>query len=236
MFNRFCSPMKARNRAAAALAGVWLALAALPALAQFADMGALTQRGVPVEATAENGVLAQERAFTAGRRAAWNRIQGMVSTTRRPSDAELDIMVRSIVIEDEITGPQRYAGRLTIQFDPEAVRNFAEGNEVRAAVLPSGAAQEAPVRVTPPTPILVTLEAVARYASVNDWLEIRRRATAAGVGLEVVGISTDRARLKLGLRVPLGLAPEALGQHGLILSPGTGASHDQWRLGLAGRS
>jgi hypothetical protein len=77
---------------------------------------------------------------------------------------------------------------------------------------------------------------VARYASLNDWLEIRRRATAAGVKLDVVGISADRARLKLGLRVPVGLAPEALGQHGLRLAPGTGAPNDQWRLGLAGRS
>ncbi len=199
-------------------------------------MGALTQRGVPAEATAENGVIAQERAFTAGRRAAWDRIQGMFSSARRPSDAELDRMVRSIVIEQENTSPQRYVGRLTIQFDAEAVRNFAEGGEVRAATLPSATTSEAPAPVTPPTPILATLEVVARYASLNDWLEIRRRATLAGVKLDVVGISTDRARLQLGFRVPVGLAPEVLGQHGLRLAPGSGAINDQWRLGLAGRS
>jgi len=221
---------------AAAFASFWLLLAAPPALAQIADMAALTQRGVPADATAENGVVAQERAFTAGRRAAWDRIQGMFNTARRPTDAELDRMVRSIVIEQETTSPQRYSGRLTIQFDPESVRSFVEGGEVQAATQSAGPAPDAPVRVTPPTPILTTLEAVARYGSLNEWLEIRRRATAAGVKLDVVGISTDRARLKLGLRIPVGLAPEALGQHGLRLAPGTGAANDQWRLGLAGRS
>jgi hypothetical protein len=232
-----CSWWKAgRDRAVLAFASCWLALGAPSALAQFSDIGALTQRGVPAEATAENGVVAQERAFAAGRRTAWDRIQGMVTTTRRPSDAELDRMVRSIVIEQETTGPQRYTGRLTIQFDAEAVRGFAEGGEVRAATQPSGTSQDAPANVTPATPILATLEAVARYETLNEWLEIRRRVTAAGVKLDVVGITTDRARLNLGLRVPVGMAPEALGHHGLRLAPGTGAANDQWRLGLAGRS
>jgi hypothetical protein len=236
MLNRHSWWMAGRNHVAAAFASFWLLLAAPPALTQTAEPGALTQRGVPADATAENGVVAQERAFTAGRRAAWDRIQGMFSTPRRPTDAELDRMVRSIVIEQEITSPQRYSGRLTIQFDPESVRSFVEGGEVQTATQPAGPAPEAPVHVTPPTPVLATLEAEARYGSLNEWLEIRRRATAAGVRLDVVGISTDRARLRLGLRVPVGLAPEALGQHGLRLAPGTGAANDQWRLGLAGRS
>jgi hypothetical protein len=228
--------MAGRKHVAAAFASFWLSLAALPAFAQFSDMGALTQRGVPAQATAENGVVAQERAFAAGRRAAWDRIQGMVNAPRRPTDAELDRMVRSIVIEQETTGPQRYTGRMTIQFDAEAVQSFAEGGEVRAATLPSGIASEAPANVTPPTPVLASLEATARYGSFNEWLEIRRRVVAAGAKLDVMAITTDRAHLNLGLRVPVGIAPETFGQHGLQLTPGTGAQNDQWRLGLAGRS
>ena len=221
---------------AAAFASFWLSLAALPALAQFSDMGALTQRGVVAEATAENGVVAQERAFAAGRRSAWDRIQGMVNAPRRPTDAELDRMVGSIVIEQETTGPQRYSGRLTIRFDADAVQSFAEGAEVRAATLPSGIASEASAHVTPPTPVLASLEATARYGSFNEWLEIRRRVVAAGAKLDVMAITTDRAHLSLGLRVPVGIAPETFGQHGLQLTPGTGTQNDQWRLGLAGRS
>jgi hypothetical protein len=221
---------------AAACASFWLSLLALPALAQFADMGALTQRGVVAEATAENGVVAQERAFAAGRRSAWDRIQGMVNAPRRPTDAELDRMVRSIVIEQETTGPQRYSGRLTIQFDADAVQSFSEGAEVRAATLPSGTASESPISMTPATPILGSLEATARYASLNEWLEIRRRVVAAGARLDVMAITIDRAHLNIGLRVPIGIAPETFGQHGLQLTRGSGAQNDQWRLGLAGRS
>jgi hypothetical protein len=228
--------MAGRKHVAAAFASFWLSLAALPALAQFSDMGALTQRGVVAEATAENGVVAQERAFAAGRRSAWDRIQGMVNAPRRPTDAELDRMVGSIVIEQETTGPQRYSGRLTIQFDADAVQSFAEGAEVRAATLPSGIASEASAHVTPPTPVLASLEATARYGSFNEWLEIRRRVVAAGAKLDVMAITTDRAHLSLGLRVPVGIAPETFGQHGLQLTPGTGTQNDQWRLGLAGRS
>ncbi|MCA3322592.1 MAG: hypothetical protein INF75_09570 [Roseomonas sp.] len=228
--------MPGRKHAAAAFASFWLCLAALPAFAQFSDMGALTQRGVPAEATAENGVVAQERAFAAGRRTAWDRIQGMINTTRRPSDAELDRMVRSIVIEQETTGPQRYSGRLTIQFDAEAVQSFVEGSEIRAATLQSGTAPEAPISITPAAPIMVTLDAVARYGSLNEWLEIRRRLAIAGARLDVVGITTDRARVQLGLRVPVGMATETFAQNGLRLARGTGAPNDQWRLGLAGRS
>jgi len=228
--------MAGRKHVAAAFASFWLGLAALPALAQFSDMGALTQRNVAAEATAENGVVAQERAFAAGRRTAWDRIQGMVNAPRRPTDAELDRMVRSIVIEQETTGPQRYSGRLTIQFDSEAVQSFAEGGEVRAATLPVGTAPEAPISFTPATPVLASLQATARYGSLNEWLEIRRRLAAAGAKLDVLAITTDRAHLNLGLRVPVGVAPEAFGQHGLQLVPGTGTRNDQWRLGLAGRS
>jgi hypothetical protein len=228
--------MVGKKHVVAAFASFWLVLASLPAAAQISDTRALTQRGVPAQATAENGVVAQERAFAAGRRTAWDRIQGMVNAPRRPTDAELDRMVRSIVIEQETTGPQRYAGRLTIQFDAEAVQSFAESGEVRTATRPSRTASEAQGNVTPPTPVLASLEATARYGSFNEWLEIRRRVVAAGAKLDVMAITTDRAHLNLGLRVPVGLAPETFGQHGLQLAPGTGTRNDQWRLGLAGRS
>jgi hypothetical protein len=228
--------MAGKKHVAAAFASFWLVLASLPAAAQISDMRALTQRGVSAEATAENGVVAQERAYAAGRRTAWDRIQGMVNAPRRPTDAELDRMVRSIVIEQETTGPQRYTGRMTIQFDAEAVQSFAEGGQVRAATLPSGIASEAPAHVTPPTPVLASLEATARYGSLNEWLEIRRRLVAAGAKLDVMAITTDRAHLNLGLRVPVGLAQEIFAQSGLQLVPGTGTRNDQWRLGLAGRS
>jgi hypothetical protein len=200
-----------------------------------AGLGAIQRYG-RADAARRGGGSNQERAFAAGRRTAWDRIQGMVNAPRRPTDAELDRMVRSIVIEQENTGPQRYSGRLTIQFDADAVQSFAEGAEVRAATLPSGTASESPISNTPATPVLASVEATARYASLNEWLEIRRRVVAAGARLDVMAITIDRAHLNIGLRIPIGLAPETFGQHGLQLTRGSGAQNDQWRLGLAGRS
>ncbi len=112
-------------------------LAAAPAAAQYAaspyrtapplaapapDIN-LTQRGIPAEATAENGVLARERALAAGRRTAWERAlseAGLPPTTL--SDDRIEDLVASIVIEQERILPTRYTGRITVVFNPNRVR------------------------------------------------------------------------------------------------------------------
>ncbi len=58
----------------------------------------------------------------------------------------------------------------------------------------------------------------------------------ASARLDVVAISTDRARLRLGLRAPPAVAAEEFARQGLTLSPGSGAPGDAWRVGLAGRT
>ena len=86
-----------------------------------------TQRGVPAEATAENGVIARERAFVAGRRAAWERIASAAGVTRTLSDQQIESMVTSIIIEEERTSPTRYTGRITVNFNPGRVRAITGG-------------------------------------------------------------------------------------------------------------
>ena len=87
-----------------------------------------------------------------------------------------------------------------------------------------------------PVPAAATIEAVALYGSLNEWLELRRRLTGAAARLDVVAISTDRARLRLGLRAAPAVVAEELAGQGITLSPGSGAPGDAWRVGLAGRS
>ncbi|TDG02636.1 hypothetical protein E2C05_32490, partial [Paracraurococcus ruber] len=83
----------------------------------------LTQQGVPAEATAENGVLARERALAAGRRAAFQRMVSEAGVTAPSlSDAQIEDLVNSIVIEQERTSPSRYSGRITVNFDGNRVR------------------------------------------------------------------------------------------------------------------
>jgi hypothetical protein len=232
---------RGQNHAAALIATALLALAqpAAPRAQEAPAAISATQRGVPAEATAENGVIARERAFTAGRRAAWERIATAAGVTRQLSDAQIESMVTSIIIEEERTSPTRYAGRITVNFNPGRVRAItggagtAEGGAGTPAPGGAGASPDAP---RPSGPAAATVDAVALYGSLAEWLEIRRRLVANAARLEVVAISTDRARLRLGLRAPPAVAAEELARQGLTLTPGSGAPGDAWRVGLAGRS
>jgi hypothetical protein len=240
--NHAARPAATAPRGALA-AALLLALAGMvatpgPARAQEGAAVSYSQRGVPAEATAENGVIARERAFTAGRRAAWERIASAAGVTRQLSDAQIEAMVTSIIIEEERTSPTRYTGRITVNFNPSRVRavtggaGTAEGTPGAAPSAPG----EAPPRPVAPQAAAATIEAVVLYGSLNEWLEIRRRLVANTARLEVVAISTDRARLRLGLRAPPAVAAEELARQGLAMTPGSGAPGDAWRVGLAGRS
>jgi hypothetical protein len=232
-------PARARgkNHAAAILATVMLACA-LPGAPRAQEAPAAvsySQRGVPAEATAENGVIARERAFVAGRRAAWDRIASAAGVTRQLSDSQIEGMVTSIIIEEERTSPTRYTGRITVNFNPGRVRAITGGTGTAEGTAPATPGDPAP-RPVPAGPAAATIEAVALYGSLNEWLEIRRRLVANTARLEVVAISTDRARLRLGLRAPPAVAAEDLARQGLTMTPGSGAPGDAWRVGLGGRS
>ncbi|SDB72790.1 hypothetical protein [Belnapia rosea] len=185
----------------------------------------LTQRGIPAEASAENGVLARERALAAGRRTAWERA---LSEAGLPpvnlSDQRLEDMVRSIVIEQERTAPTRYTGRITVVFDPNRVRSALGGNVTVPGAAPPPVAASAPASNW--------VEAVAIYRSMGEWLELQRRLRGAPpvASVDIQGIAVDAARLRLGLRAPAPEAAALLAAIGIALEP----AGPSWRLGLAG--
>ncbi|WP_137125622.1 hypothetical protein [Roseomonas sp. HF4] len=230
---------RGKNHAARLLATVLLGLAVTIPAARAQEEAPATvsyvQRGVPAEATAENGVIARERALASGRRAAWDRIASAAGVSRSLTDAQIEAMVASIVIEEERTSPTRYSGRITVNFVPSRVRAVTGGAAAAEAGQGTPPGGEAPSRPPPPVVPTATVEAVALYGSLNEWLELRRRL-AASARLEVVAISTDRARLRLGLRGAPAVAAEELARQGVSLVPGSGAPGDAWRVGLAGRT
>lgn len=231
---------RGKNHAARLLATVLLGLAVTIPAARAQEEAPATvsyvQRGVPAEATAENGVIARERALASGRRAAWERIASAAGVSRSLTDGQIEAMVASIIIEEERTSPTRYSGRITVNFVPSRVRAVTGGAaaaEAGQGTPPGGG--DSPSRPPPPVAPTATVEAVALYGSLNEWLELRRRL-AASARLEVVAISTDRARLRLGLRGAPAVAAEELARQGVSLVPGSGAPGDAWRVGLAGRT
>lgn len=207
-----------------------------------------TQQGVPAEATAENAVLARERALASGRRIAWERLvaEAGVPGGVPLSDSQIEQMVSSIVIEQERITPTRYAGRITVNFNPSRVRSILAG---RAPGLPPAPPSEEPPPIaarpgaSPGGPASNWLEVVATYRSMAEWLELRRRLGAAApvASVAIQGIATDRARLRLGLRAPPPVAAEELAALGVVLQPaamaaaaGMRPSGETWRVGLAG--
>ncbi|MES2713210.1 MAG: hypothetical protein V4653_16645 [Pseudomonadota bacterium] len=183
-----------------------------------------SQRGVPAEATAENGVVARDRALASARRIAWGRVAGD-SAARSLSDSQIEALVESIVIEEERTGPTRYTGVVTVNFRRSGSQAVLSGVDPSTALAPRS------------TATVATVEAVARFGGLTEWLEIRRRLVAAPevARIEVVAIAIDRARLRIALRSAPVAAAEGLATGGIELTPQSGAP-DAWRVGLAGRS
>jgi hypothetical protein len=198
------------------------------------------QRGVPAEATAADGVVARERALAAGRRAAWERLAAEIGAPRNLSDAQIEGLVDSIIIEEERTTPTRYSGRLTVNFNPGRVRaqtgaGPVTGNAVGGGFGGTAAADPGAMRRAL-GPAVATVDAVARFESLGEWLELRRRLMAAPevARLDIVAISVDGARLRLGLRAaPVAAAEGLLHGAGVALAPGAGPTGAGWQVGLA---
>lgn len=184
----------------------------------------LVQRGVPAEATAENAVQARERAHAAARRTAWQRLAAATGATQNPSDSQLESMVSALIVEEERITGTRYVGRLTVQFASGTAGLSRSGS---GGVNIPGAPQPAA-----PSAAVASVQAATQFGSLREWLELRRRLGAAeGVAnVEILAISPDAARLRLGLR---GRPEEA---QGALLSAGVwmdGSQGPDWRIGLA---
>lgn len=203
-----------------------LCLAAAPAGAQDSP---LVQRDVPAEATAENAVVARERALAAGQRLAYERMAAQLGLPRGLSDAQIEAQVASLVIESERVTPRGYAARITVNFrQPGSARAPAgpgEGPQVAGAV--PGAATAA------------TVDAIARYRSFPEYAELQRRlkASPAVSRVEVVTVAGDMARLRVSLRSQPMDAVSTLADGGVaLMPPGTETpQREGWRLGLGGR-
>jgi hypothetical protein len=236
---------KNHGGAAAAIAALslWLLVAptsplhaqALPPLpaSPAAGESPLVQRNVPAEATAENAVVARDRALIAGQRVAYERLASQMGLATGLSDSQIEGLVQSIVIESERVTTNRYTGRITVNFNPARIAGGA-------AAAAGGAAGQAPGQpgARPGAPAVTTVDAVARYGSFREWLELNRRlkASAQVAGVEVVTISGQMARLRVGLRSDAASAAADMAAGGLALGPAPmGAPPGEgWRLSLAG--
>ncbi|WP_158537278.1 hypothetical protein [Humitalea rosea] len=187
-----------------------------------------SQTGIAAEATAENAVLARENGRAAASRSAWARLAAEMGLPPA-TDSQIEQMIDSVIVEQERTTRTSYTGRLTVNFNPRRVQAFA-GRGPSSPPDPTLAGTPAYV------PAASYLEVTTQYSGMQEWLELRRRllASASVSQVDVLTISVDRARLRLGLRVPAAQVAQDLVPAGLSLAPG-GRPGDGWRVGLAGR-
>jgi hypothetical protein len=195
-----------------------LALLAPPA---FGQGDPLVQRGVPAEATAENAVVARDRALAAGQRLAYERMADAMGLPRSASDAEIEARIASLVIESERVTARGYSARITVNFRPPG--------EAGGPRLPR------PLPPSPTAPAIASIEASARFRSVGEYAEYARRLAAnpAVARAELISVSAQHARWRLALRVQPEAAPEQLAGSGLTL--GEPDPREGWRLGLGAR-
>jgi len=189
-----------------------------------ADPGAFTQRGVAAEANAENAVVARDRALANGQRLAWQRLAGEIGADPAASDAQIDLLVDSLVIEQERSTRTGYAARVTVVFNRGRVEDFMAGRAVSRPAAPGALG-----------PSVASIEATARHASLGEWLELRRRLAQHPqvARVEILALSTDSARLRLALRAAPALAAGELSAAGFAVTTDAGPG---WRIALGPRS
>ena len=141
-----------------ALAAAVLGLLALtsPGHAQTPDASVFRVSGIPVDTTAADAVTARRQALLEGQRAGLEqllrRLVPAEEVSRLPAVGNLNIehYVQNFEIADEELSATRYLAKLTVSYDPQAVRDllrseglaFAETPSVPVVVLPVYAAPE----------------------------------------------------------------------------------------------
>jgi len=255
--HHFRRPRAIHGGRGAGMRGIGAALAlllmggAFPALAQ--DDPAV-QRGVAAEATAANAVLAKDRALANARRTAYQRFAAATGRDPNASDSTIESLVSSMVVEQERSTLNGYSGRYTVRFRGAggggAPRNTdtasAGAGSSGGAVPPLGGPVATPSSLPPGTPPILPLtsyvEAGTSFRSFDEWLALRRRLLAQpSVGsVDILAISTEGARLRIGLRAPPGVAAQEMAGGGVALmqaQPVAGMplpAGPAWRVGLAG--
>jgi hypothetical protein len=193
------------------------------------DGNPLVQRDVPAEATAENAVVARDRALAAGQRIAYERMAAQLGMPRSLPDQQIEALVSSLVIESERITPRGYVARITVNFRPPGTLrgplSVNEGPEVAGGV-PAGRGA-------------TSIEALASYRSFAEYAALKRQlaASPAVARVEVLTVAGDRATLRIALRREVGEAAGLLADRGVQLTPANSdpTSREGWRLSLGGR-
>ncbi|MCR0983052.1 hypothetical protein [Roseomonas populi] len=252
-YGRGAGLRRAIRRAALVLAlmGGQAAASVAISTAALAQDDPAVQRGVPAEATAANAVLAKERAIANAQRIAYQRYAAAIGRDPNASQSTIESLVTSMVVEQERSTLNGYSGRYTIRFRGAASSSSGASASAGTGSAPSAGrasssdnAAYVPPSGPPLNPMTALLDARTSFRSLEEWLALRGRLLAQpSVGsVEILAISTEGARLRIGLRSPPGVAAQELAAGGIALVPAQPpvagvpgpAPGSDWRVGFAG--
>jgi hypothetical protein len=154
-----------------ALAAAVLGLLALasPGLAQNPDASVFRVSGIPVDATAADAVAARRQALLDGQRAGLERLLRRLVPAEEAShlppvgNLNVEHYVQNFEIADEELSATRYLAKLTVSYDPEAVRDLLRSEGLAAAETPS-----VPIVVLP---VYVAPDGARLWPDNNPWWE-----------------------------------------------------------------
>lgn len=181
------------------LAAALLALAAA-AGAQTVDRtaapgDAFTVSGVPVDVTAENAVAAREQALDQGQREGLVRLLRRLTATedhgRLPAVAGLPLerYVRNFEVAGERLSTTRYIARLTVSYDPTAVRDLLRESRVAFAQTLSEPLLVLPLYETPDGGLLLWQEGNPWWQA---WAETMDRESLLRLQLPLGDLDDER--------------------------------------------
>jgi hypothetical protein len=195
------------------------ALIVLAGLAAPASADVFTVRGVEVDVNAANASESRRQAIAAGQlEAAQRLIERLTREADRFNAPPLDAaraarLVAGFNIDEErLIGGTRYVGRLTVEFDPGAVRNLLEAYEV-----PYVLSTARPAVVVP----LWRENGEMRLWQNNPWLEVWAAAGASDELIPVITPSGDFMDLSAvtaeqAARVDLGALERLASNYGAV--------------------
>lgn len=172
-----------------AICAAFCAFFVSPAAAQTGRGDIFLVSGVRVDQTAPDGAQARTQGMAAAQRVGFERLARRITsaedqarlTIPRPDDASLNLLVRSVDVEEERRSGTRYIGRFAVRFDPNGVRTAlqAAGFQVLEA---RGA------------PVLVVTQPVVADGAADVWLQAWQQGGFGGELLPVtVAAPTARA-------------------------------------------
>jgi Uncharacterized protein conserved in bacteria (DUF2066) len=161
-------------------------------------------RDVAVDATAENGMAARDKAIAQGYARAFDKLVERVAAdpaaAPKPGLQQLDSLVRDFEVQNERGSATRWIGVLTVRFRPDRTQAYLSRSGVKfaaGAIEPPAGSEAALPGFEPWTGPTQRFGLVLPISSLGDWVAARDalQRTPGAKKVELTGLARNEARV-----------------------------------------